>query len=146
MHKLKTALIQLPVILMLAGCIGHPTVESKLSNISTGMTKLQVLSIMGMPDQATSGNGTEDLTYLLNESEWDTKSPVPYVIHLDNGKVDRFGTQKEMVQFAQTSPKVGNIKKPDIFTEFTKLDEQRRKKLINDDEYFRQKTKLLDQL
>ncbi len=146
MHKLKTALFQLPAIFILAGCMGQPTVESKLNNISTGMTKLQVLSLMGIPDQASSANGSEDLTYLLNESSWDTQSPVPYVIHLVNGKVDRFGTQKEMVQFELTNPNAGKKKKVDIFSEFTKLDELRRKKLINDAEYFRQKERLLDQL
>ena len=51
-----------------------------------------------------------------------------------------------MVQFALTNPNAGKTQKPDIFSEFTKLDEQRIKKLITDDEYFRQKTKLLDQL
>ena len=51
-----------------------------------------------------------------------------------------------MVQFELANPNAGKIQKPDIFSEFTKLDEQRRKKLINDEEYFRRKTKLLDQL
>jgi len=146
MYKLNTALLQLIAILILNGCIGHATVESKINKINTGMTKLQVLSLIGMPDQAKSANGSEDLIYLLSESAWDTQSPEPYVIHLVNGKVDRFGTQKEMVQFELANPNAGKTQKPDIFSEFTKLDEQRRKKLINDEEYFRRKTKLLDQL
>jgi hypothetical protein len=63
------------------------------------MTKSQVLTFMGSPDRTASGNSYEDLTYTLNESAWDTKMPEPYVIHMVNGKVDRFGTDKEMEQF-----------------------------------------------
>jgi hypothetical protein len=146
MHKLKNALLQFPTFLILAGCVSHATVDSKLNNINTGMSKVDVLSLMGKPDQTASGNGAEDLTYQLNESTWDTKLPVPYVIHLVNGKVDRFGTKQEMIQSELGNTLAGKSQPLDIITEITKLDELRRKKLISDAEYSKKKEKLLDQL
>jgi hypothetical protein len=91
--------IFLATTFLFSGCVGHFAMASKLNDIKVGMTKSQVLTFMGSPDRTASGNSYEDLTYTLNESAWDTKMPEPYVIHMVNGKVDRFGTDKEMEQF-----------------------------------------------
>ena len=108
------------------------------------MTKAKVLSLMGDPDRTTNNNNAEDLIYLLNDSVLDTKLPETYVIHLVKGVVDRLGTQKEMIQIESGNNRVDKTPKVDLFTEISKLDELKRKKLITDKEYTTRKEALFD--
>ena len=144
MRKPLSILPLIPTLLLLSSCAHHFTVASKLDDISTGMTKAKVLSLMGDPDRTTNNNNAEDLIYLLIDSVLDTTLPETYVIHLVKGVVDRLGTQKEMIQIESGNNRVDKTPKVDLFTEISKLDELKRKKLITDKEYTTRKEALFD--
>ena len=97
MFKLKNELIFFAIVLLLSGC-SHFEMASKLNDIGPGMTKSEVITFMGPPEKIQTGDGYEDLTYILNASLDDYRMPEPYVIHFVNGKVERFGPQRQMQQ------------------------------------------------
>jgi hypothetical protein len=77
-------------ILALSGCAETP----KLNRLSAGMTKQEVIAIMGQPDTTASpGPGTEYLRYSLSTSGWEAFNDVaePYFVELANGKVIAYG-------------------------------------------------------
>jgi outer membrane protein assembly factor BamE (lipoprotein component of BamABCDE complex) len=74
--------------ILLAGCA---TSATKLNEISVGMTKPQVVQILGTPESVRAQNGQEALIYTLSNS-WN--SPVwneKYYVLLQNGKVVSYG-------------------------------------------------------
>jgi hypothetical protein len=146
MLKLKIEFIFLAITLLLSGCVGHFAMASRLNDIGPGMTEAEVITFMGLPERTETGNGYKNLTYILNADAWDDRMPEPYVIHLINGKVDRFGTKKEMEQFEQGVNNGDKAQKLNIVTEITELDELRKKGLITDKEFSDQKAKLLDRI
>jgi hypothetical protein len=78
----------LVAVIVLTGC----TTATKMNNLNVGMTKEQVLAVMGSPDNtAAPGNGIESLRYAL--STWSNGAHIThwYYVKLVDGKVVSYG-------------------------------------------------------
>lgn len=77
------------IVLTLSAC----ATSQKINSISVGMTKAQVIQLMGSPASVSAKGGVEYLNYALYETHeaamygWSS----PYFVRLIDGKVDSFG-------------------------------------------------------
>ena len=64
----------------------------KMNNVSLGMTKQEVIGVLGQPESIGAKGNIEFFNYRLTEKtvSISTKS-VPYFVRLVNGKVDAYG-------------------------------------------------------
>lgn len=76
--------------LALGGCAATAT---KITNVHLGMTKQQVIAVMGPPTSVSAQGDTEYLRYMLSESGRAEYRGVraPYFVKLIDGKVESFG-------------------------------------------------------
>jgi hypothetical protein len=76
--------------LCLAGCL---TPASKINAVHLGMTKAEVLAVMGPPTSVTADQTAEYLNYSLAEGMRTgyTATQSPYEVKLVNGKVVSYG-------------------------------------------------------
>jgi hypothetical protein len=84
-------IILLALALFAAGCL-EPA--SKINGVAIGMTKDQVISVMGSPASITADTNAVYLNYALEENPPKLGVPAvatPYAIRLVNGKVDSYG-------------------------------------------------------
>lgn len=72
--------------LLLGGCM---TAE-RLNDVRIGMTKDQVISLLGTPDSTSAQADVEYLTYYL-EADPNYGRDRPYMVRLVDGKVESFG-------------------------------------------------------
>jgi Short C-terminal domain/SmpA / OmlA family len=86
---------------LLAGC----ATADRLNQIRIGMTKDQVVAIMGTPDSTSAQANMEYYTYyLLNESQYGRDQP--YMIRFVDSKVESFGRFAQLFD-AYNRPAVG---------------------------------------
>jgi hypothetical protein len=74
-------------------CMGCAATASKMNNVSVGMTKSQVIEVLGTPASTSAKDGVEYLNYRLSETSDDafmgyTK---PFFVRLIRGKVEAYG-------------------------------------------------------
>jgi hypothetical protein len=82
--KIKIAIIGLTALLA-AGCL---TPASKINSVSIGMSKAEVLQIMGTPVSVTADAHAEYLNYALAEGSTGPAAPLtPYEVKIVDGKV-----------------------------------------------------------
>ena len=138
------------VAILLAGC----ATAGKISTVQLGMTKDDVIKVMGKPTSVSAQGGSEYLNYALSETDDDafrgwTK---PYYVRLINGKVESYGrtgdfdstkTPTVRLESDQTIRQSGG-KSSDLFTELTKLKELKDTGIITEAEFQSQKKKLLE--
>jgi hypothetical protein len=75
--------------LVFVSCVGGGRINpSKLSNISVGMTKTEVISILGKPHSAGGSKHVEVLGYREDHGMWVF---TPYYVRLVEGKVESYG-------------------------------------------------------
>jgi SmpA / OmlA family len=86
--KIK-GLCVLAALALLMGC----ATAHKLNRLSLGMTKEQVISVMGAPDTTGAQDDREYLVYHLSDTKLESfvGFTEPYVVQLKGGKVDAFG-------------------------------------------------------
>lgn len=96
LQNVKRVVVGLFAVSLLSACVGHFAMASRLNDVSIGMSKSQVVSIMGEPESVLAVAGVEDLVYVLNTSAWDTSMPEPYIVRLINGKVQSYGRKADM--------------------------------------------------
>lgn len=70
------------LLTLLAGCA--PWIG--MHNIELGMTKSEVLQLMGKPSNSSGSSGEEYLWYIPVNRFWER-----YYVHLVNGKVESYG-------------------------------------------------------
>lgn len=73
--------------LLLCSC-GTPS--SKINNISTGMTREEVVRGLGQPLNTTNDGSSEIMNYRLVEDAW-AGTTYPYVVVIQGGKVASYG-------------------------------------------------------
>lgn len=84
--KIKISQVIAIVVPILAGCA---TTSGKLGNVALGMSKEQVLKVMGRPHLVSAQTPVEYLTYNLENEGMDVKRE--YFIKLVNGTVTAYG-------------------------------------------------------
>jgi hypothetical protein len=77
------------VLVVLVGC----ATASKTNGVSLGMSKAQVLAVMGQPASTAADSDVEVLRYKLSATGHDAfhHRTEEYFVRLVNGKVERFG-------------------------------------------------------
>lgn len=135
---------------LLAGC----ATANKISGVQLGMTKNEVINVMGKPTSISAQGSSEYLNFALSETGDDafygwTK---PYYVRLINGKVESYGrtgdfdstkiptVRLESDQTIRQDSRGSN----DLYTELKKLKELKDSGVITEDEFQVQKKKLLD--
>jgi hypothetical protein len=88
MRKLTTLII---VQLLLFGCAAP--MATKMNNVSVGMTKAEVIQVMGTPKSVSAKDGVEYLNYRFATSFMDTdgSDTSDYFVRLVSGRVDSYG-------------------------------------------------------
>jgi len=87
---MKLALPSLLIVfVVLVGC----ATASKTNGLSLGMTKAQVLAVMGQPASTAADSDIEVLRYKLSATGHDAfhHRTEEYFVRLVNGRVERFG-------------------------------------------------------
>ena len=78
--------------LLLAACT---TSSESMTDLSIGMSKSEVIKLMGKPDSVSATNGIEYLTYTLRTETSFTRNTWgyqgQYFVRLVNGRVDSYG-------------------------------------------------------
>lgn len=138
--------------IFLIGC----ATSGKISALKLGMTKDNVLAVMGDPVSISAQGNAEYLNYALSENSDDAFMGItrPYYVRLVNGRVESFGrtgdfdsTKKPTVRIEsdQTIKKDVQVEdSSDFYTEFKKLQELKESGAITEDEYQALKKKLLE--
>lgn len=76
-------------VLMLAAC----QIESRTNSLQVGMSKAEVIKIMGNPVATKAADGTETLVYRLYDIYGKYRE---YFVRLHDGKVDAYGKQGDL--------------------------------------------------
>lgn len=72
---------------LVVGCAGS---AQKINHLNVGMTKADVIQVMGEPDYTSGREGVEILSYRLNASSFYSDT---FYVRIIDGKVERFGRQ-----------------------------------------------------
>lgn len=78
----------LTVVLLVAGC---RSTGAKLNELSVGMTKAEVLGVMGTPDSTAANGGAEFLRFRLAQRSFGATYYDDYFVKLVNGRVESYG-------------------------------------------------------
>ena len=84
---MRKVILASAALLAISGCV----TGNKMTQVSSGMTKDEVIKLLGNPDGFDSEGGYETLTYsnrLMSGWSWDRGD---YVVVLQDGKVVRYG-------------------------------------------------------
>ncbi len=134
---------------LLAGCFS----ASRLNEIKIGMSKDQVVTILGKPDSTSAQGNIEYLTYYL-AADTERAGDQPYSVRLVNGQVESFGRFTQLFDIYNRpvnggpSPTLSPTPAPNtssLAMELQRLKVLHDQGVLNDEEFQRAKTKLLSQ-
>lgn len=138
--------LSLAAVVALTSC----AMADKLSTVQTGMTKEQVVAVMGKPASVSRKGDTEYLNYALSDTSDKAFYGLtdPYFVKLVGGRVESFG---RLGDFDSTKDPTANINttsnstiaQKDMFTELTKLKALLDSGAITKEEYEAQKKRIL---
>ena len=86
MHAKLAAIVSFFIALTLSGCA---TSSAKMNGVHLGMTKTDVVDLLGQPNSTNTQTNIEYLTYYLSNDS--TVHDQPYMVRLVDGKVESFG-------------------------------------------------------
>jgi Short C-terminal domain/SmpA / OmlA family len=164
--KTKTSLFASVLFaILLAGC----QTSEALNNVHIGMTKAEVLSLLGTPDSTSAQANVEYMTYYLT-SDAGYGRDQPYMVRLVNGKVESFGRFAQLfdlynrpvtnatpgqpgfpqlgIAAASVSPSgttevTADLPRTDLAAQLAMLKQLRDQGALTDDEFAKAKAKLL---
>lgn len=140
------------ICILLCGC----ATAYKMNSIRVGMTRAEVVQVMGTPASTSSKGNTEYLNYRLSETDDQAFYGVtkPYYVRLIDGRVDSFGklgdfdsTQKPTVRIeSDANIKTDNTtsSKSTLYDELIKLKHLKDEGVITAAEYNKEKQELLN--
>ncbi len=149
---MKTITMGLLLAALLAGCVS----ADRLNDVRIGMTKDQVISLLGKPDSMSAQGTIEYLTYYLVTDNGYGRD-VPYSVRLVNGKVESFGRFAQLsdiymrpvdgsppqinlgLPYAATPP----APKPDLATQLQTLKTLKDQGALTEEQFEKAKQKLL---
>jgi outer membrane protein assembly factor BamE (lipoprotein component of BamABCDE complex) len=136
----------------LAGC----ATATKISGVQLGMTKEEVIKVMGPPASVSAKGDNEYLNYSLSETDDQAFYGItrPYYVRLINGRVDSYGrlgdfdsTQKPTVRIEKDETIKADVKtseKKDLYSELKKLKQLKDDGIITQQEFEKEKKELLE--
>jgi hypothetical protein len=83
--------------MLIAGCASAP--EKKMNYLKVGMSKAEVINVMGEPDATKARENLENLVYINEGTIWTWGVPEPrqeYWIILRNGTLVEFGRAEDI--------------------------------------------------
>jgi outer membrane protein assembly factor BamE (lipoprotein component of BamABCDE complex) len=149
---MKYLIAALSIVIVLGGCAS----ANKISGVQLGMTKDEVIKVMGPPTSVSAQGGREYLNYALSETDDDAFRgwTRPYYVRLINGKVESYGrsgdfdstkTPTVRVESDQTIKQNVQVSgSGDLYTELKKLKELKDSGIITEEDFQNQKKKLLE--
>jgi hypothetical protein len=141
---------------LFTGCVARST--QTLNQLHVGMTKAEVIRVMGPPSTVASQGGVEYLNYNLATSfaDFDRSDTSDYFIRIVNGQVDAYG-QKGDFDTTKNPTIDYNIKQEisterrnpvrdedDLYTKLRKLQQLRDDALISEEEFLKLKKQAID--
>jgi hypothetical protein len=91
--RVKKILVLAVIMGLLIGCAGS---AKRINDLNLGMTKAEVIEIMGAPDYTSQTKNLEILSYKLSSSGIWTDT---YFVRISDGSVDRFGRRGDFGYF-----------------------------------------------
>ncbi len=140
------------VLFLVSAC----ATANKISGVQLGMTKDEVVKVMGKPTSVSAQGKSEYLNFALSETDNQAfyGITVPYYVRLVDGKVESYGrtgdfdsTKTPTVRLESDQTVKQNIEvkgSGDLYTELKKLKELKDSGVITDAEFESQKKKLLE--
>ena len=141
-------------LLLVSGCAD----ANKINKVQLGMTKPEVIKVMGQPFSTSAIKGREYLNYQLWDTDYNAQSGLPtnYYVRFVNGQVESYGRtgdfdstktpeikiKREDTIQAQIDTSTKNT--PDFYSELTKLKALKDEGAITEEEYVLQKKKILE--
>lgn len=150
---MRKSITLITIAFLLAGC----ATAHKISQVKLGMTREQVIKVMGPPASTSAKGSCEYLNYSLSETDDQAFVGItePYYVRLVDGRVDSYGrlgdfdsTQKPTVRIEtdesiKTQSDIRTIDKKDLYSELMKLKQLLDEGLITQEEFEREKKELL---
>jgi hypothetical protein len=143
----------LTLLLALAACTAPSA--TKLNEVRTGMTKAEVISLLGSPDSTSAHTNIEYLTYYFNNASTGGRE-LPYMVRLVDQHVDSFGRFFPLLEVHERpaaadgrSPALGMgavmpySMNTDILTQLQQLKALQDQGVLTEDEFQRAKQRLL---
>ena len=140
-------LILVVTMIFLASCTGT---SYKMNDLSIGMTKEDVVLVLGKPVSISAKDETEYLNYQFSENSDQAfyGLTVPYFVRLINGKVDSYGklgdfdsTKKPTIKI-ETQEEI-NVQDDDLYSKLKKIKELRDEGTLTEQEFQFEKEKIL---
>jgi len=97
---MKKLLALLGLLAILTSCT---SVGTKMSRINSGMTKPEVLNILGKPESAGGGSGVEVLHYVQDEGWWKFSY---FFVRFVDGKVESYGPETRRNPVTDSNPPI----------------------------------------
>jgi outer membrane protein assembly factor BamE (lipoprotein component of BamABCDE complex) len=138
--------------LLLVGC----ATANKISDVRMGLTREEVIGILGKPVSVSAQGGCEYLNYSLSETDNDAMRgwTRPYYVRLVNGRVESYGrtgdfdsTKTPTVRLETDNRSQSDVsvrKETDLYTELKKLKELLDEGLITQREYEARRQKVME--
>lgn len=145
---MRTTFVLAIITLIVLGC----ATAHKISNVQVGMTKEEVIEVMGRPASTSAiGADCEYLNYSLSETDDQAfyGFTVPYYIRLINGHVDSYGRAADTLRLEtdeniEKRSDVNVASEEDLYTELVKLKKLLDAGIITQQEFEKEKKELLD--
>lgn len=130
-------------LILLASIVVGCATSGKINGLQIGMTRDEVVAIMGDPVSVSATDGVDYLNYKLSETDDDAFRgwTTPYYVRLVNGKVDSFGRTGDFDSTKPTTVRIEtdeNVKvdsNSDLYTELRKLKELFDEGILSEAEY-----------
>ncbi len=137
---------------MVTGC----ATAGQIGGVRLGMTKQEVIAVMGPPASVSAQGRTEYLNYALSETDDHAFYGItkPYFVRLVDGRVESYGRTGDFDSTKTPAVRLEsdqNVKQDvrvkgsgDLYAELKKLKELKDSGVITEDEFQAQKKKLLE--
>ncbi len=101
------AILAVALIAFLTACSSAPPAR-KINAVSIGMTKADVIAVMGQPDSTAAKDGIEYMNYRLATSalDFDGSDTSDYFVRFVKGRVDAFGHKGDFDTAGQPKQRV----------------------------------------
>jgi len=141
------------VSVLLSGCVAK---AGRTSGVQYGMSKQEVVAVMGAPASVSTHGNSQYLNYSVCDTDNQTLSGImhPYIVRLIDGRVESYGTtgdvgspqtpmgRQESDQIVRQDVRT---KEPvDLYTELIKLKELKDTGVITEEEFKFQKRRILE--